>query len=195
MDDHSVQKMCSINFKSKSKSSGVGHYVGVRIKHMGVADMLLEAHRVKLANEYVARGVFNRVLAAWVSSGSGSGRVTKEATRRKVGKELAYLIKTQIALQAIRMTASWNAEYRNRDDDECRANLDTDVHLTDVLNECLDCMAEVVEAGVKTRDAWGYVETNVQQEDNGVLVVDRSSFNTIVTHAAKVFPRQGPNSI
>jgi hypothetical protein len=75
--------------------------------------------------------------------------VTTETVRRKVKNELKGLLEIQrgLAEMAVQLAASWTEEYRVRTAGDWRANLNSDVHLWDMLKECLDFMVVMVEVG------------------------------------------------
>ena len=153
------------------------------IKDTGWVEMLLEADRKELAASYVRREFLIHVLIAWALRGSQSGVVTTEATRKKVKDELNNLLQVQreVAGMAIQIAASWTQEYRDREPRDWREHLDTDVHLRDVLKECLDYMAVVVEAGVETGKAMPYVAKCIQTDrKSGVSSLDRASLDGFV---------------
>jgi hypothetical protein len=145
--------------------------------------LLSEKDWKDLAAEYVSRGLFYGVMSVWKLDGSTNGVETTEPMRRKVFDDLngrdassRQTLEIKIAEQVVRMAASSHTGYRTVD--EWRENLDGDEHLMDVLKECFDYMAVVVEAGVKNSiwDAWNCVQECVREDVNGVLGLDRVTF-------------------
>jgi hypothetical protein len=155
---------------------------------MGWGEMLLQEDRKDLAFRYVRGGYFRLVLTAWVLQGSESGVVTTETVRMKVKNELKDLLEIQrgLAEMAVQLAASWTEEYRVRTAGDWRANLNADVHLQDVLKECLDFMAVMVEAGIETQLARPYVAMCIEQDKkSGVWRLDRTELDRLVVGMVK----------
>jgi hypothetical protein len=141
--------------------------------------LLSEKDCEDLAAEYVSRGLFYGVMSVWHLDGSKSGVETTEPMRRKVFDDLygrdamsRQILETKIAKKVVRMAASSHTGYRTVG--EWREHLDQDEHLMDVLKECFDYMAVVVEAGVKKLwDAWRHVKECANRDVKGVWIWDR----------------------
>ena len=171
-------------FAARAGEAEIGRtYWNWYIKDTRWVEMLHQADRKMLAASYVRRGFLDSLLVAWALRGCESGVVTTEAMRKKVQDELNNLLQVQreVAEMAIQIAASWTQEYRDREPRDWREHLDTDVHLKDVLKECLDYMAVVVEAGVETGKAMPYVVKCIQTDrKSGVSSLDRASLDGFV---------------
>jgi hypothetical protein len=110
--------------------------------------------------------------------------VAPAALSNKVAHELRALPAAQreLAEKAIQLAASSTEEYRNRTEEEWRANLPADVHLLDALKECLDYMTEVVAAGIETGLAVHYVGLCIMSDERRkVWSLDRAVLDSLVT--------------
>jgi hypothetical protein len=129
--------------------------------------MLTEVENTMLARRCVSSGLFGKLLGAWTIE--GTRRRKTEETRKQVEKDVARKeLAMSVVTTAIKLASS-NGDCKVWGEVDWDKNIATDRNFKDELENCLDCVADFLDAGTDTQTACSLVISCVDKQTDGTF--------------------------